>query len=95
MAQETGDKLAKDRAVQRGDQIMARPDSGYGRQVALPYYNFAESPKAEPLKKLMAEDQKGQAKAADATGKSIKQGTAADKKKFDKKTDDLEKELGL
>ena len=45
----SGDKPAKDRAEQRGDTIMKRPDPTFTQGQAMMYYEFSGSPKANDM----------------------------------------------
>ncbi len=94
-----GDKPAKDRAEQRGDTIMKRPDPTFTQGQAMMYYEFSGSPKAKGLaaqiKKKNEESQEALEKAGESMKKSFTQKSEADQKQFDKKKADLEKELGF
>jgi hypothetical protein len=94
-----GDKPAKDRAEQRGDTIMKRPDPTFTQGQAMMYYEFSGSPKAKGLaaqiKKNNEESQQALEKAGESMKKSFTQKSEADQKQFDKKKADLEKELGF
>ncbi len=94
-----GDKPAKDRAEQRGDTIMKRPDPTFTQGQAMMYYEFSGSPKAKGLavqiKKKNEESQQALEKAGESMKKSFTQKNEAEQKQFDKKKADLEKELGF
>lgn len=94
-----GDKPAKDRADQRGDTIMKRPDPTFTQMNASMYYEFSGSPKgkelAAQLKKKGEESQRALEKASSKMKGAITEQSEADQKKFDKKKADLEKELGF
>ncbi len=94
-----GDQPAKDRAEQRGDIIMKRPDPTFTQGQAMMYYEFSGSPKAKGLaaqiKKNNEESQQALEKAGESMKKSFTQKSEADQKQFDKKKADLEKELGF
>lgn len=94
-----GDKPARDRAEQRGDTIMKRPDPTFSQGQAMIYYEFSGSPKAKGLsahiKKKSEESQQVVEKAGESLKKSFTQKSDADQKQFDKKKADLEKELGF
>jgi len=94
-----GDKPAKDRAEQRGDTIMKRPDPTFSQGQAMMYYEFSGSPKAKGLaaqiKKNNEESQQALEKAGESMKKSFTQKSEADQKQFNKKKADLEKELGF
>jgi hypothetical protein len=94
-----GDKPAKDRAEQRGDTIMKRPDPTFSQGQAMMYYEFSGSPKAKGLaaqiKKKNEESQQALEKAGESMKKSFTQKSEADQKQFNKKKADLEKELGF
>jgi len=94
-----GDKPARDRAEQRGDTIMKRPDPTFSQGQAMIYYEFSGSPKAKGLaaqiKKKSEESQQVVEKAGESLKKSFTQKSEADQKQFDKKKADLEKELGF
>jgi hypothetical protein len=94
-----GDQPAKDRAEQRGDTIMKRPDPTFTQGQAMMYYEFSGSPKAKGLadqiKKNNEESQQALEKAGESMKKSFTQKSEADQTQFDKKKADLEKELGF
>lgn len=94
-----GDKPARDRAEQRGDTIMKRPDPTFSQGQAMVYYEFSSSPKAKGLavqiKKKNEESQQAMKKAGESMKKSFTQKGEAEQKQFDKKKTDLEKELGF
>lgn len=94
-----GDKPAKDRADQRGDTIMKRPDPTFTQMNASMYYEFSGSPKgkemASQIKKKGEESQRAFEKASSKMKGVITEQSEADQKKFDKKKADLEKELGF
>ncbi len=94
-----GDKPARDRAEQRGDTIMKRPDPTFSQGSALSYYEFAGTPKAKDkvvqIGKKSQESQRAMEKAGEKVKESFTQKSEADQKKFEKKKSDLEKELGF
>jgi hypothetical protein len=94
-----GDKPARDRAEQRGDTIMKRPDPTFTQGQAMMYYEFSGSPKAKDMaaqiKKKGEESQRAMEKAGEGMKKTFSQKSEADQKAFNKKKDDLEKELGF
>jgi hypothetical protein len=94
-----GDKPAKDRADQRGDTIMKRPDPTFTQMNASAYYEFSGSPKgkglAAQIKKKGEESQRAMEKAGEKMKGAITEQGEAEQKKFDKKKADLEKELGF
>lgn len=94
-----GDKPAKDRAEQRGDTIMKRPDPTFTQGQAMMYYEFSGSPKANDMaakiKKKGEESQRAMEKAGEGMKKSFSQKSGAEQIQFDKKKADLEKELGF
>jgi len=94
-----GDKPAKDRAEQRGDTIMKRPDPTFTQGQAMMYYEFSGSPKAKDvaaqIKKKGEESQRAMEKAGEGMKKSFTQKSEAEQIQFDKKKADLEKELGF
>jgi hypothetical protein len=94
-----GDRPAKDRAEQRGDTIMKRPDPTFTQGQAMMYYEFAGSPKAKnmaaQIKKKGEESQRAMEKAAASMKGMLGQKSEAEQKQFDKKKADLEKELGF
>ena len=94
-----GDKPAKDRAEQRGDTIMKRPDPTFTQGQAMMYYEFSGSPKANDMaaqiKKKGDESQRAMEKAGESMKKSFSQKSGAEQIQFDKKKADLEKELGF
>lgn len=94
-----GDKPAKDRADQRGDTIMKRPDPTFTQMNASMYYEFSGSPKgkeiAAQIKRKGEESQRAMEKAGEKMKTAITEQSEADQKKFDKKKADLEKELGF
>lgn len=95
----SGDKPAKERAEQRGDTIMKRPDPTFTQGQAMMYYEFSGSPKAKDMtaqiKKKGEESQRAMEKAGEGMKKSFSQKSEAEQKQFDKKKADLEKELGF
>ena len=95
----SGDKPAKDRAEQRGDTIMTRPDPTFTQGQAMMYYEFSGSPKAKDvaaqIKKKGEESQRAMEKAGEGMKKSFTQKSGAEQIQFDKKKADLEKELGF
>ncbi len=94
-----GDKPAKDRAEQRGDTIMKRPDPTFTQGHAVMYYEFSGSPKATDLaaqiKKKGEESQRAMEKASESIKNTFGQKSESEQKQFDKKKADLEKELGF
>jgi hypothetical protein len=94
-----GDKPAKDRAEQRGDTVMKRPDPTFTQGQAMMYYEFSGSPKANDMasqiKKKGEESQRAMEKAGEGMKKSFSQKSEAEQIQFDKKKADLEKELGF
>ncbi len=94
-----GDRPARDRAEQRGDTIMKRPDPTFTQGQAMMYYEFAGSPKAKDMaaqiKKKGEESQRAMEKAGESMKGMFSQKSEADQKQFDKKKADLEKELGF
>jgi hypothetical protein len=94
-----GDKPAKDRAEQRGDTIMKRPDPTFTQGQAMMYYEFSGSSKANDMaaqiKKKGEESQRAMEKAGEGMKKSFSQKSGAEQIQFDKKKADLEKELGF
>ena len=94
-----GDKPAKDRAEQRGDTIMKRPDPTFTQGQAMMYYEFSGSPKAKDvaaqIRKKGEESQRAMEKAGEGMKKSFTQKSEAEQIQFDKKKADLEKELGF
>ena len=95
----SGDKPAKDRAEQRGDTIMKRPDPTFTQGQAMMYYEFSGSPKATDMaakiKKKGEESQRAMEKAGEGMKKSFSQKSGAEQIQFDKKKADREKELGF
>jgi hypothetical protein len=95
----SGDKPAKDRAEQRGDTIMRRPDPTFSQGQAMMYYEFSGSPKAKDMtaqiKKKGEESQRAMEKAGESMKGMFSQKSEAEQKQFDKKKADLEKELGF
>lgn len=95
----SGDRPAKDRAEQRGDTIMKRPDPTFTQGQAMMYYEFAGSPKAKDMaaqiKKKGEESQRAMEKAGASMKGMFSQKSDAEQKQFDKKKADLEKELGF
>lgn len=95
----SGDKPARDRAEQRGDTIMKRPDPTFSQGQAMVYYEFSGSPKAKGLaakiKKQNEESQQVMEKTGESIKKSFTQKSEAEQRQFDKKKADLEKELGF
>jgi hypothetical protein len=93
------DKPAKDRAEQRGDTIMKRPDPTFTQGQAMMYYEFSGSPKAKDMatliKKQGEESQRAMEKAGQSLKNSFAQKNEAERQQFDKKKADLEKELGF
>lgn len=94
-----GDKMARERAEQRGDTITARSDSMFTQTNALMYYEFAGSPKAKDkvaqVKKKMEESSRALEKSGEKVKGAFSEQSQAQQKKFDKKKADLEKELGF
>ena len=94
-----GDRPARDRAEQRGDTIMKRPDPTFTQGQAMLYYEFAGSPKAKDMtahiKKKSEESQRAMEKAGESMKGMFSQKGEAEQKQFDKKKADLEKELGF
>lgn len=94
-----GDKPAKDRAEQRGDTIMKRPDPTFTQGHAVMYYEFSGSPKATDMaaqiKKKGEESQRAMEKASESMKNTFSQKGESEQKQFDKKKADLEKELGF
>lgn len=94
-----GDKPARDRAEQRGDAIVKRPDPTFTQGQAMMYYEFSSSPKAKDMaaqiKKKGDETQQAMEKAGQSMKNSFTQKNEAEQKQFDKKKADLEKELGF
>lgn len=94
-----GDKMARERAEQRGDTITARSDSTFTRTNAVMYYEFAGSPKAKDklvqVKKKMEESSRALEKSGERVKGAFAEQSQAEQKKFDKKKADLEKELGF
>ncbi|MBS0156948.1 MAG: hypothetical protein JSS38_20385 [Nitrospira sp.] len=94
-----GDRPAKDRAEQRGDTIMKRPDPTFTQGQAMMYYEFSGSPKAKDMaaqiKKKSEESQRAMEKAGESMKGMFSQKGEAEQKHFDKKKADLEKELGF
>lgn len=88
-----GDKPAKVRAEQRGDTIMKRGDAGLMGGVALPYYQFAGSPKAAQVEAKMEETMRAAEKSSEKAKDAIVEKNEADQTKFKKGQADLEKEL--
>lgn len=95
----SSDRPAKDRAEQRGDTIMKRPDPTFTQGQAMMYYEFAGSPKAKDMaaqiKKKGEESQRAMEKAGESMKSMFGQKGEAEQKQFDKKKADLEKELGF
>ncbi|HMS83123.1 MAG TPA: hypothetical protein PKD12_05705 [Nitrospira sp.] len=94
-----GDKPARDRAEQRGDTIMKRPDPTFTQGQAMMYYDFADSSKgkdmAAQIKKKGEESQRAMEKAGESMKGMFSQKSEAEQKQFNKKKADLEKELGF
>lgn len=94
-----GDKPAKLRAEQRGDAILKRGDAGFSAGLAVPYYEFAGSPKALQARKQIEERQRAIEKRAEKTKEAIEQAvqekSQSEQSKFKKGQADLEKELGF
>jgi hypothetical protein len=94
-----GDKPAKERAEQRGDTIMKRPDPTFTQGHALMYYEFSGSPKAKDMATHITskgeESQRAMEKAGDSLKNMLGQKSEAEQRQFDKKKADLEKELGF
>ena len=94
-----GDRPAKDRAEQRGDTIMKRPDPTFTQGQAMTYYEFSGSPKAKDIAAQIKKKSDASQRAMEKSGESMKsmfsQKSEADQKQFDKKKADLEKELGF
>ena len=95
----SGDKPARDRAEQRGDIIMQRPDPTFTQGQAMMYYEFSGSPKAKDMAAQIKKKGEASQHAMEKAGESMKgmfgQKTEAEQKQFDKKKADLEKELGF
>jgi hypothetical protein len=94
-----GDKPARDRAEQRGDAILARPDPMFTQMHATMYYEFAGSAKAKEkaakLEKQVEASQRALEKSSATVERAITQQSEAEQKKFKDKKADLEKELGF
>ena len=94
-----GDRRAKDRAEQRGDTIMKRPDPTFTQGQAMTYYEFSGSPKAKDMAAQIKKKSEVSQRAMEKSGESMKgmfsQKSEAEQKQFDKKKADLEKELGF
>jgi len=94
-----GDRPAKDRAEQRGDTIMKRPDPTFTQGQAMTYYEFSGSPKAKDMAAQIKKNSEASQRAMEKSGESMKgmfsQKSEAEQKQFDKKKADLEKELGF
>lgn len=94
-----GDRPAKDRAEQRGDTIMKRPDPTFTQGQAMTYYEFSGSPKAKDMAAQIKKKSEASQRAMEKSGESMKgmfsQKGEAEQKQFDKKKADLEKELGF
>ncbi|OQW37656.1 MAG: hypothetical protein A4E19_13360 [Nitrospira sp. SG-bin1] len=94
-----GDRPAKDRAEQRGDTILKRPDPTFTQGHAMRYYEFSGSPKAKDMaaqiKKKADASQRAMEKAGEGVKGMFSQKSEAEQKQFDKKKADLEKELGF
>lgn len=94
-----GDKMARERAEQRGDTITARPDSTFTQANAVMYYEFAGSTKAKDkvaqVKKKMEDSSRALEKSGEKVKGAFAEQSQAEQKKFDKKKADLEKELGF
>jgi hypothetical protein len=94
-----GDRPAKDRAEQRGDTIMKRPDPTFTQGQAMTYYEFSGSPKAKDIAAQIKKKSEASQRAMEKSGESMKsmfsQKSEAEQKQFDKKKADLEKELGF
>ena len=95
----SGDKPARDRAEQRGDTIMKRPDPTFTQSQAMMYYEFAGSPKAKDMAAQIKQKSEVSQRAIEKAGESMKgmfnQKSETEQKQFDKKKADLEKELGF
>ncbi len=95
----SGDKPVRDRAEQRGDTIMKRPDPTFTQGQAMMYYEFAGSPKAKDMAAQIKQKSEASQRAMEKAGESMKgmfnQKSEAEQKQFDKKKADLEKELGF
>ena len=94
-----GDRPAKDRAEQRGDTIMKRPDPTFTQGQAMTYYEFSGSPKAKDMDAQIKKKSEVSQRAMEKSGESMKgmlsQKREAEQKQCDKKKADLEKELGF
>lgn len=94
-----GDQPAKDRAEQRGDAILKRPDPTFTQHYAGMYYEFAGSPRAMEKRASIERksEQSGRAleKASEKVTGAITERSEAQRKQFDKQKADLEKELGF
>jgi hypothetical protein len=94
-----GDKPAKDRAEQRGDTIMKRPDPTFTQSMAMEYYKFSGSPRAKDLVAQIQKKQHESARAMEKAGENMKKTftrkSESEQKQFDKQKADLEKELGF
>jgi hypothetical protein len=94
-----GDRPAKDRAEQRGDTIMKRPDPTFTQGQAMTYYEFSGSPKAKDMAAQIKKNSEASQRAMEKSGESMKgmfnQKSEAEQKQFDKKKANLEKELGF
>ena len=92
-----GDNPARDRAEQRGDTIMKRPDPTFTQGQAMTYYEFSGSPKAKDMAAQIKKKSEASQRAMEKSGESMKgmfsQKSEAEQKQFDKKKADLEKEL--
>lgn len=94
-----GDKPAKVRAEQRGDAIMALSGSVFVQGVAKGHYEFAGSANSKEkialLDKKTEESSRALEKSSEKMKSAISQPSDKEKKQFDKKKADLEKELGF
>ncbi len=90
-----GDRAAKARAEQRGDAILKREDAGMTGIMALPYYEFAGSPKAAQVRKTQEQHQRAVEESAGKLQDALAEKGDADRQKFEKGKADLEKELGF
>lgn len=94
-----GDRPAKDRAEQRGDTVMKRPDPTFTQGQAMTYYEFSGSPKAKDMAAQIKKNSEASQRAMEKSGENMKgmfsQKSEAEQKQFDKKKADLEKELGF
>jgi hypothetical protein len=94
-----GDRPTRDRAEQRDDTIMKRSDPTFSQGLAMRYYEFSGSPKANDvaaqIKRKGDESQRAMEKAGESMKGTFSQRSQAEQKHFDKKKADLEKELGF